>query len=101
AVGTVVLAHSPPRPLAQIRPDQLPVTALVRRGLGDPRVFGSGRRALGWNAGHDVYPVRRFSRALAVATTLSTVKPNSCCSAFNGAEAPKVCMPMTFPSRPT
>ncbi len=41
------------------------------------------------------------SWALAAATTLSTVKPYSFSSAFNGAEAPKVCMPMTRPVGPT
>ena len=39
--------------------------------------------------------------ALAAATTLSAVKPYSFCRAFKGAEAPKVCIAMTRPVRPT
>jgi hypothetical protein len=42
-----------------------------------------------------------FGCAFAAATTFSTVNPNSCCSAFSGADAPNVCMPITRPVGPT
>ncbi len=41
------------------------------------------------------------SSSCASATTRSGSKPNFCWSAFSGAEAPKVCMPITRPSEPT
>ena len=43
----------------------------------------------------------RCTDALAAPTTLSTVNPNCCCSAFSGADAPNVRMPMTDPAAPT
>ena len=43
----------------------------------------------------------RPSTSLATATTRSGSKPNFCCSAFSGADAPKVCMPITLPRLPT
>ena len=35
------------------------------------------------------------------ATIFSGVKPNFSCKALSGAEAPKVCMPMICPRKPT
>ena len=43
----------------------------------------------------------RPSSSLATATTRSGSKPNLRCNSFSGAEAPKVCMPMTRPAAPT
>ena len=43
----------------------------------------------------------RPNNSLAVATTRSGSKPNLLCSALSGADAPKVCMPITLPVVPT
>ena len=56
-------------------------------------------RTIDHRGGHDCAVGGNW--ALAAATTFSTVKPYSVSRAFNGAEAPKVCMAMTRPVWPT
>ena len=62
----------------------------------------SSAQALGGRRGqHPAHGYFLPSSSCASATTRSGSKPNFCWSAFSGAEAPKVCMPITRPSEPT
>jgi hypothetical protein len=87
--GDAILLHQPLQ------------AALIEKGPIDEIEPGRLSRLLELlqEAGHtsQAFPIS----SLATFTTLSTVKPNFCCSAENGAEAPKVDIAIVRPLRPT